>query len=71
MAIFFLLLALAYSGIFGISLLSVMPHQEARFLTPLIIPLVVSLSGRISKLGRKFWVKPKLEFEGASRPKKS
>ncbi|KAF9351380.1 hypothetical protein BGX34_000631 [Mortierella sp. NVP85] len=50
-----LVTALAYSGIFGMSLLSVMPHQEARFLTPLIIPLVVSLSGRVSKLGRKFW----------------
>ncbi|KAF8950240.1 hypothetical protein BGZ46_004648, partial [Entomortierella lignicola] len=33
-----------------------MPHQEARFLTPLILPLVISLAGRISKLGRKFWL---------------
>ncbi|KAI1313009.1 alpha 1,2 mannosyltransferase [Mortierella claussenii] len=50
-----LVTALSYSGICGISFLSSMPHQEARFLTPLILPLVVSLSGRISKLGRKFW----------------
>ncbi|KAF9358569.1 alpha 1,2 mannosyltransferase [Mortierella sp. AD094] len=50
-----LVTALTYSGICGISLLSTMPHQEARFLTPLILPLVISLSGRISKLGRKFW----------------
>ncbi|KAF9947597.1 hypothetical protein BGZ72_010430 [Mortierella alpina] len=50
-----LVTALSYSGIFGIGVLSSMPHQEARFLTPLILPLIVSLSGRISKLGRKFW----------------
>ncbi|KAI8606153.1 Alg9-like mannosyltransferase family-domain-containing protein [Dissophora ornata] len=50
-----LVTALTYSGICGISFLSAMPHQEARFLTPLILPLVISLSGRISKLGRKFW----------------
>ncbi|KAG0207471.1 alpha 1,2 mannosyltransferase [Mortierella sp. GBA30] len=50
-----LVTALTYSGICGISLLSSMPHQEARFLTPLILPLIVALSGRISKLGRKFW----------------
>jgi hypothetical protein len=34
-----------------------MPHQEARFLTPLILPLVISLSGRIARLGRRFWVR--------------
>ncbi|KAF9961489.1 hypothetical protein BGZ70_008275 [Mortierella alpina] len=50
-----LVTALSYSGIFGISVLSTMPHQEARFLTPLILPLIIALSGRISKLGRKFW----------------
>ncbi|KAF9935853.1 hypothetical protein BGZ67_002915 [Mortierella alpina] len=50
-----LVTTLSYSGIFGISVLSTMPHQEARFLTPLILPLIISLSGRISKLGRKFW----------------
>ncbi|GJJ69170.1 GPI mannosyltransferase 4 [Entomortierella parvispora] len=50
-----LVTALSYSGIFGIAMLSAMPHQEARFLTPLLLPLVVSLSGRISRLGRKFW----------------
>ncbi|KAF9915450.1 alpha 1,2 mannosyltransferase [Lobosporangium transversale] len=50
-----LITALSYSGICGISVLSAMPHQEARFLTPLILPLVISLSGRISKLGCKFW----------------
>lgn len=50
------LLALSYSGICGMVALSSMPHQEARFLTPLILPLVISLSGRISRLGRKFWV---------------
>ena len=49
-------LALTYSGICGMVVLSSMPHQEARFLTPLILPLVISLSGRISRLGRKFWV---------------
>ncbi|KAF8944516.1 alpha 1,2 mannosyltransferase [Haplosporangium gracile] len=51
-----LVTALTYSGICGMAVLSSMPHQEARFLTPLILPLVVSLSGRISRLGRKFWV---------------
>ncbi|KAG0223186.1 hypothetical protein BGX31_008650 [Mortierella sp. GBA43] len=50
-----LVTALVYSGISGVSFLSAMPHQEARFLTPLILPLVVSLSGKISRLGRKFW----------------
>ncbi|KAG0302348.1 hypothetical protein BGZ98_007592, partial [Dissophora globulifera] len=50
-----LVTALTYSGICGMSILSAMPHQEARFLTPLILPLAVSLSGRISKLGRSFW----------------
>ncbi|KAG0350233.1 alpha 1,2 mannosyltransferase [Podila minutissima] len=50
-----LVTALTYAGISGIGLLSVMPHQEARFLTPLILPLVITLSGRISRLGRKFW----------------
>ncbi|KAF9560924.1 alpha 1,2 mannosyltransferase [Mortierella alpina] len=52
-----LVTALSYSGIFGVGVLSTMPHQEARFLTPLILPLVISLSGRIAKLGRKFWVR--------------
>ncbi|KAF9279035.1 hypothetical protein BGZ88_000215 [Linnemannia elongata] len=50
-----LVTALSYSGICGMVVLSSMPHQEARFLTPLILPLVISLSGRISRLGRKFW----------------
>ncbi|KAG0311846.1 alpha 1,2 mannosyltransferase [Linnemannia gamsii] len=50
-----LVTALTYSGICGISVLSSMPHQEARFLTPLILPLVISLSGRIARLGRRFW----------------
>ncbi|KAF9940284.1 hypothetical protein BGZ65_007603 [Modicella reniformis] len=50
-----LVTALGYSGICGIILLSAMPHQEARFLSPLVLPLVVTLSRRISKLGRKFW----------------
>ncbi|KAG0367413.1 hypothetical protein BGZ54_003907 [Gamsiella multidivaricata] len=50
-----LVTAVVYSGICGILFLSAMPHQEARFLSPLILPLVISLSGRISKLGRKFW----------------
>ncbi|KAG0258089.1 alpha 1,2 mannosyltransferase [Actinomortierella ambigua] len=50
-----LVTALAYSGISGILLLSVMPHQEARFLTPLLIPLVLTTASRVSKLGRKFW----------------
>ncbi|KAG0234376.1 alpha 1,2 mannosyltransferase [Actinomortierella wolfii] len=51
-----LVTALAYSGISGVLLLSVMPHQEARFLTPLLIPLVLTLASRVSKLGRTFWV---------------
>ncbi|KAF9581785.1 alpha 1,2 mannosyltransferase [Lunasporangiospora selenospora] len=50
-----LVTALSYSGIFGIVMLSTKPHQEARFLTPLILPLIICLSSRISKLGRKFW----------------
>ncbi|KAG0375222.1 hypothetical protein BGX24_009394 [Mortierella sp. AD032] len=50
-----LVTALTYSGICGMTVLSSMPHQEARFLTPLILPLIVALSGRISRLGRKFW----------------
>ncbi|KAF9102402.1 hypothetical protein BGX29_004632 [Mortierella sp. GBA35] len=35
-----LVTALTYSGVCGMAVLSSMPHQESRFLTPLILPLV-------------------------------
>lgn len=36
--------------------LSSMPHQEARFLTPLLVPLVLTYTWNRDKLYRFFWV---------------
>ncbi|GJE93065.1 glycosyltransferase family 22 protein [Phanerochaete sordida] len=44
--------------IFALSLLSLQPHQEPRFLVPLVFPttLLVANSGVIERLGTTFWV---------------
>ncbi|KAG9291571.1 hypothetical protein G9A89_021990 [Geosiphon pyriformis] len=49
-----LLAVLTFSGICGFTLLSVMPHQEARFLLPMLLPVVLNTSLQ-KKLSRRFW----------------
>ncbi|CAG8480146.1 5028_t:CDS:10 [Ambispora leptoticha] len=46
---------LTFSGICGFILLSIMPHQEARFLLPLLLPVVISASLH-RKFSSRFWV---------------
>lgn len=41
------------SGIIG---LSIMPHQEARFLCPLLVPLILIFTCKQPKLSRTFWL---------------
>ena len=42
----------------GTTLLSIQPHQEPRFLIPLVAPMVALVvgNGRILRTGRLFWV---------------
>lgn len=42
-----------FSGLVG---LSIIPHQEARFLTPLLVPLVLIYTWKQVKLPASFWV---------------
>jgi phosphatidylinositol glycan class Z len=41
------------SGLIG---LSIMPHQEARFLCPLLVPLVLIFTWKQPKISRSFWI---------------
>ncbi|CAG8651636.1 12740_t:CDS:10, partial [Dentiscutata heterogama] len=45
-----------YSGLCGFILLSLIPHQEPRFLLPLLVPVVVVPSDRLQKLPKLFWL---------------
>ncbi|RUS22275.1 Alg9-like mannosyltransferase family-domain-containing protein [Endogone sp. FLAS-F59071] len=47
---------LAYSGLCGVALLSLISHQEPRFLLPVLVPIVITMSQRFSSLPRVFWV---------------
>ncbi len=42
----------------GTTLLSIQPHQEPRFLIPLVAPMVALVvgNGRILRAGKLFWV---------------
>ncbi|CAG8530329.1 2832_t:CDS:10 [Ambispora gerdemannii] len=44
-----------FSGVCGFILLSIMPHQEARFLLPLLLPVVISASLH-RKFSSGFWM---------------
>ncbi|CAG8433436.1 1778_t:CDS:10 [Diversispora eburnea] len=45
-----------YSGLCGLLLLSIIPHQEPRFLLPLFVPVIIVPSDRLQKIPRLFWV---------------
>lgn len=49
-------LALAAIVVFGLGGLSFVPHQEARFLAPLLVPLILIFTWNRTKLSRSFWV---------------
>lgn len=44
--------------ILSLAVLSVQPHQEPRFLVPLLLPLIVLIAntGRLAHVGKAFWV---------------
>lgn len=42
--------------------LSVMPHQEPRFLVPMIIPLILVYTWNRARLYRSFWVRISLRL---------
>lgn len=42
------------TGLLG---LSAFPHQEARFLTPMLLPLVFLFARHTAKVPRTFWVR--------------
>ncbi|CAB4490798.1 unnamed protein product [Rhizophagus irregularis] len=46
---------IVYSGLFGFVLLTLIPHQEARFLLPLLLPVIIVPSDRLHKLPILFW----------------
>ncbi|CAG8469185.1 9471_t:CDS:10 [Funneliformis mosseae] len=46
---------IVYSGLCGFMFLSLIPHQEARFLLPLLLPVIIVPSDRIHKLNMSFW----------------
>ncbi|RKP10088.1 Alg9-like mannosyltransferase family-domain-containing protein [Thamnocephalis sphaerospora] len=45
----------AYVVICGVAALSIMPHQEARFLLPVLTPLVVTLAPQLEARSKLFW----------------
>ena len=49
------------------TLLSIQPHQEPRFLIPLIVPMITFVvnNGRILRAGRLFWVNSPLRIHTA------
>lgn len=51
-----LLSALSAIVVFGLGGLSFVPHQEARFLAPLLVPLIFIFTWNRAKLSRTFWV---------------
>ncbi|KAI7900853.1 Alg9-like mannosyltransferase family-domain-containing protein [Cokeromyces recurvatus] len=50
--IFYVLVSVLFSGVVG---LSIIPHQEARFLCPLLVPLVFIYTWKQPKLPAVFW----------------
>ncbi|KAK9720274.1 alpha 1,2 mannosyltransferase, variant 2 [Basidiobolus ranarum] len=52
----FLKTVFAYSVLFGITVLSLMPHQEARFLLPILFPVIFILSDKLKSASRGFWM---------------
>ncbi|KAH7928353.1 glycosyltransferase family 22 protein [Leucogyrophana mollusca] len=48
---------IVHMTVLSMSALSIQPHQEPRFLTPLLLPIIilVSNSGQIVRAGRTFW----------------
>ena len=53
-----LLTALSFVIVTSLSVLSAQPHQETRFLIPLLVPILVLLArtGRLENLEKQFWV---------------
>ncbi|KAI9470869.1 MAG: Alg9-like mannosyltransferase family-domain-containing protein [Benjaminiella poitrasii] len=51
--LFYVLLSVLLSGLIGLSLI---PHQEARFLCPLLVPLVLIYTWKQPKIPGFFWV---------------
>ncbi|KAL7330640.1 alpha 1,2 mannosyltransferase [Mucor circinelloides] len=49
----YVLISVVFSGLVG---LSIIPHQEARFLTPLLAPLILIYTWKQVKLPASFWV---------------
>ncbi|CAI2167747.1 3886_t:CDS:10 [Funneliformis geosporum] len=46
---------IVYSGLCGFMFLSIIPHQEARFLLPLLLPVIIVPSDRLHRLHMPFW----------------
>lgn len=53
------------SALSGIALLSIFPHQEARFLLPAVPLILASVPLPISKIQRKFWISAWILFNVA------
>ena len=51
--LFFLLVTIILTSLVG---LSIIPHQEARFLCPLLVPLVIIYSWKRPTLSTSFWI---------------
>ncbi|KAI9250258.1 hypothetical protein BY458DRAFT_444889, partial [Sporodiniella umbellata] len=51
--VFWLLISIVLSGLLG---LSIVPHQEARFLSPLLLPLLLIYTWKQPKLSTSFWI---------------
>ena len=47
------MVGILFSGLIG---LSVMPHQEARFLCPLLVPLVLIYTWKKARIPKVFWI---------------
>ncbi|KAG2230630.1 hypothetical protein INT48_005898 [Thamnidium elegans] len=50
--LFYVFVGVFFSGLIG---LSIMPHQEARFLCPLLVPLVMIYTWKQKRLSPSFW----------------
>jgi hypothetical protein len=48
-------LVAGYVIVSGIAGLSMMPHQEPRFLMPVLAPLVIALTPRLGTYSKYFW----------------
>ena len=55
---FYLPAVIIHMIIVSLTVLSVQPHQEPRFLVPLVLPIIVLITntGRLARVGKTFWV---------------